>query len=101
MPRRLTCPCAHVDNHQSRKCCQVLFYTVSAILCAFFLSPLKGGISFCTVVASYGHVSLIVDQLDLLVTLLWSGREITGESLRNLKMHSEGILVAAVAPASV
>ena len=34
-------------------------------LCVCFLSPLKGvHFAFCIVVASYGHVSLIVDQLD-------------------------------------
>ena len=32
--------------------------------CVFSLFPLKGGYS-CILVASYGHVSLIIDQLDL------------------------------------
>ena len=62
--RRLACPCANVDTHPSRSVVKFCVARVSAILCAFFPSPLKGGISFCIVVASYGHVSLTVDQLD-------------------------------------
>ena len=78
-------------GHSSiEKCSQVLRCTVSAILCLFPLS--SQGRSFCIDVASYGHVSLIVDQLDWavlsisFVALSRSGRGITGESLRNLKI---------------
>ena len=34
-------------------------------------------------------INSIGSVVDLLVTLLWSGREITGESLQNLKMVIE------------
>ena len=96
--RGLACPWRSVDTHQSRsaeKFCVALFLR---ILCVFSFSPLKGRISFC-VVASYGHVSLIVESArlaelsDLLGTLLWSGREITGESLRNLKIVIEHVVI--------
>ena len=55
--------------------------------------PLKGGY-LCILVASYGHVSLITDQLDWQrCRLLWSGRGITGETLRNLKTVIEHIVI--------
>ena len=38
-------------------------------------------------------ISSIGGVVDLLVTLLWSGREITGESLRNLKIMIEHIVI--------
>ena len=60
--RRLACPCASVDTHQSRSVVKICVLHSFCEFCVFFLS-IKGGISFC-VVAIYGHVSLIVDQLD-------------------------------------
>ena len=45
--RRLACPCASVDTHQSRS---VVKFHVAGYL--------------CILVASYGHVSPIIDQLD-------------------------------------
>ena len=77
--RKLACPCAGVDTHQS----QVLCCTCSANLSVFFLSPLKGGISFCIVVASYGHVSLIVDQLG------W-------QRCRSPLLHRSGVVVRSL-----
>ena len=61
--RRLACPCASVDTHQSRSA--VKFYVAQFQRCdaSFSLFPLKGG-CLCILVVSYGHVSLITDQLD-------------------------------------
>ena len=60
--RILACPCADGDTHQSRS---VVKFCVAQFLrcCVSFFLSLKGG-HFCIVVASYGHVSLNVDQLD-------------------------------------
>ena len=41
-----------------------MFHSFSEF-CVFSFFPLKGGISFCIVVASYGHVSLIVESARL------------------------------------
>ena len=59
----LACPCASVDTHQSRSV--VNFYVAQFQRCcvSFPLFPLKG-VYFCILVASNGHVSLIIDQLD-------------------------------------
>ena len=61
--RRLARLCASVDTHQSRSV--VKFYVAQFQRCgaSFSLFPLKGGY-LCILVASYGHVSLIIDQLD-------------------------------------
>ena len=61
--RRLACPCASVDTHQSTSV--VKFHVAQFQRCdaSFSLFPLKGGY-LCILVASYGHVSLITDQLD-------------------------------------
>ena len=63
---------------------------VSAILCVFFLFPLKGrydALLYPATDMSRGSlINSIGSVVDLLVTLWWSGREITGESLQNLKM---------------
>ena len=61
--RRLACPCASVDTHQSRSV--VKFHVPQFQRCdvSFSLFPLKGRY-LCILVASYGHVSLITDQLD-------------------------------------
>ena len=58
--RGLACPCANVDNHQSRS---VVKLCVAQFL-RFCVSFSSGDGIFCIVVASHGHVSLIVDQLD-------------------------------------
>ena len=61
--RRLACLWASVVTHQSRSV--VKFYVAQCQRCCVFFPwfPLKGGY-LCILVASYGHVSLIVDQLD-------------------------------------
>ena len=59
--RRLACACASVNTHQSRSAVKICVAQFLRILCLFL--SIKGAISFC-VVAIYGHVSLIVDQLD-------------------------------------
>ena len=61
--RRLACPFASVDTHQSRSV--VKFHVAQFQRCdaSFSLFPLKGGY-LCILVASYGHFSLITDQLD-------------------------------------
>ena len=61
--RRLACPYASVDTHQSRSV--VKFHVAQFQRCgaSFSMFPLKGGY-LCILVASYGHVSLIIDQLD-------------------------------------
>ena len=41
-----------------------MLHSLSDVLCLFPSFPLKGVCFFCILVASYGHVSLIVDQLD-------------------------------------
>ena len=53
-----------VDTHQSRSV--VKFYVAQSQRCcvSFFLCFLSKEGIFCILVASYGHVSLIVDQLD-------------------------------------
>ena len=79
--RRKACPCAGVDTHQSRNVVEFCVAQFLRIL-SFFFSPLKGGISFC-VVASYGHVSLIVDQLD------W-------QSCRSPLLHCCGVVVGSL-----
>ena len=97
--RRLACPCASVDTHQSRSV--VKFHVAQFQRCcvSFFLCFHSKGGYLCTLVASYGHVSLIIDQPDwqrcqsLFVALLWSGRGITGESLRDLKTDIEHIVI--------
>ena len=58
--RRLVCACAGVDTHQSRSVVKFCVAQFLRFLCAFFLSPLKGGISFCIVVASCGHAVGVV-----------------------------------------
>ena len=74
-----------------------MLHIFSDVMRLFPLFPLKGGY-LCILVASYGHVSLIVDQLDWqrcrfsFVALLWSGRGITGE-LRFLKTDIEHIVI--------
>ena len=40
-----------------------MLHSFSDVVCLFPLFPVKGGY-FCILVASYGHVSLIIDQLD-------------------------------------
>ena len=95
--RRLACPCASVDTHQSRSV--VRFHVAQFQRCdaSFSLFPLKVGY-LCILVASYGHVSLITDQLNWqrcrspFVALLWSGRGITGE-LRFLITDIEQIVI--------
>ena len=61
--RRLACPCASVDTHQSRSV--VKFHVAQFQRCgaSFSLFPLNGGY-LCILVVSYGHFSLITDQLD-------------------------------------
>ena len=61
--RGSACPCASVDTHQSRSV--VKFHVAQFQRCgaSFSLFLLKGGY-LCIRVASYGHVSLIIDQLD-------------------------------------
>ena len=78
-------PCAGVDTHQSRS---VVKFGV-----AQFMRIL---ISFCIVVPATDMsrwllISLIGRVVGLLVAQLWCGREITGESLRNLKIVIEHI----------
>ena len=60
--RRLACPCANVDTHQSRS---VVKFCVAQFMqfCVYFLLSYQGRV-FCFVAASCGHVSLIVDQID-------------------------------------
>ena len=60
--RRSACPCASVDTHQSRSA--VRFCVARFQRCASFFSVSSQGRYLCTFVASYGHVSLIIDQLD-------------------------------------
>ena len=53
----------NVDNHQSRSV--VKFYVAQFQRCwCFFLCFLSREGIFAILVASYGHVSLIIDQLD-------------------------------------
>ena len=63
--RRLACPSAGVDTHQSRSAVKFCVAQPLRILCVFFLSLLKGGISCCIVLASYRRVSLIVESVRL------------------------------------
>ena len=61
--RRLACPCASVDTHQSRSV--VKFYVAQFQRCCVSFSFVSSqGRVFCILVARYGLVSLIVDQLD-------------------------------------
>ena len=93
--RRLACPCAALTPINSQVFCVA---QLLRILCVFSVSPLKGGISFCVVV-SYGHVSVIgkISSIGRVVNLLgahlWSGRGITGASLRNLKIVIEHVVI--------
>ena len=61
--RRLACPCASVDTHQSRSVVKFHVAQIQRCGASFSMFPLKGGY-LCILVASYGHVSLIIDQLD-------------------------------------
>ena len=61
--RRLACPCARDDTHQSRSVVKFHVAQFQRFGASFSLFPLKGGYS-CILVASFGHVSLIIDQLD-------------------------------------
>ena len=61
--RRLACPCASVDTHQSRSVVKFRVAQFQRCGASFSLFSLKGGY-FCILVASFGHVSLIIDQLD-------------------------------------
>ena len=95
--RRLACPYAKVDTHQSRR---VVKFCVAQFLrcCVSFSSFLsREGILHCC--SSYGHVSLIVDQLDWqccrspLLHRCGVGLGMTGESVRNLKIFIEHIFI--------
>ena len=63
--RRLACPCASVDTHQSRSV--VKFYVAQFQRCCVPFSSVssQGRVFVHSYIASYGHVSLIIDQLDL------------------------------------
>ena len=91
--RRLACPCASFDTHQSRSV--VKFHVAQFQRCdaSFPLFPLKG-VYLCILLGSYGHVSLITDQLDWqrCRSPLLRGRGITGE-LRFLKTDIEQIVI--------
>ena len=93
--RRLACPCASVDTHQSRSV--VKFHVAQFQRCdaSFSLRGNKGGY-LCILVASYGHVSLMTDQLDWQrcrsPLLHWCGVVVGGE-LRFLKTDIEHIVI--------
>ena len=66
-----------------------MLHSFCEFVCPFSLFPLKGGY-LCILVASYGHVSLTIDQLDWQRCQSPCG---TVESLQDLKTDIEHIVI--------